>query len=402
MGPTDQRPAERNQRLTDALARRLRTPDTGNRITYDGEVKGFGLRITAAGAKAFILNYRCGGRERRITIGAFPDWSVAAARKEAQRLRALVDQGRDPLAERDSERTAPTVSTLCARYLEDHLPRKRPSSQRDDRSMIERDILPALGRRKVADVRFADVDHLHRTISRRAPIRANRVVALLSKMFSLAMRWGWRPDSPVRGIERNLETKRQRYLPPAEIARLSDALNHRPGVAADIVRWLLLTGCRFSEAANAHWQQFDLEAGTWTRASHETKQKKTITTPLSAPARALLANLHERNGASPHVFPGPAGRPVRSIKTAWATICRDAGLEGVRVHDLRHSFAALLVSSGASLVLIGKLLGHSQAQTTNRYAHADLDPLREAAERVGAVVTGQPMAEVVQLRKGGA
>jgi integrase len=255
-----QEPTEIRQRLTDAIVRKLPVPGKGNKRIPDSEVKGFNAQVTAAGARGFVLRYRIRGIERLYTIGTFPAWSVSAAREEAKHLKREIDRGVDPLGEREAERDAPTVADLAARYIEEHLPRKRPSSQRDDRSMIERDIKPALGKHKVADLQFGDVDRLHRAISKRAPFRANRVLALLSKMFSLAIRWRWRSDNPCRGVERNHETRRERYLGPAELARLAAVLEAHPErTSANLIRFLLLTGCRFGEATHATWDQFDLE-----------------------------------------------------------------------------------------------------------------------------------------------
>jgi integrase len=383
------------QRLNDSIIKALPAPDTGNRITYDAEMPGFGVRVTAAGARAFVLNYRTGGRERRITIGQHPAWSVKAARDEAKRLRREIDSGRDPLAEEQAEREAPTIAELCARYVEHHLPKKR--SAKDDRAMIENDILPRLRWLRVQDARFTDIDKLHREISKRAPIRANRVVALLSKMFSLSIRWGWRADNPARGIERNPENKRERYLSGEEMARLTVALvDHRDQQAANIVRVLLLTGARRGEVFNMRWADLDLETGVWVKPSAHTKQKKTHRVPLSAPARQLLASIAR---TSEYVFPGRySGRRIE-IHGNWREICDAAKLEGVRVHDLRHSYASILASAGLSLPVIGALLGHTQAQTTARYAHLFDDPLRAATERVGAIVapvTGG--GEVVTIR----
>jgi len=189
-------------------------PVKGNRIAYDTEVPGFGVRNTAAGAQSFILNYRTrAGRERRYTIGAFPDWTAKVAREEARRLRALIDLGGDPLADIQAGHDAPTVADLCRRYEDEHLPRKRPRSAEEDRILIRTRILPALGSIKVADVTYDHIDGLHRKITKQGkPYRANRTVALLSKMFSLAStKWRLRSDNPCRGIERNPEPPRERY-----------------------------------------------------------------------------------------------------------------------------------------------------------------------------------------------
>ena len=185
-------------------------------------MKGFGIRVTAAGAKAFILNYRTRtGRERRYTIGSFPDWKTGPARDEAARLKKLIDVGHDPMAELDADRDAKTVADLCARFVAEHLAKKRPSTVRNYRALIDGDIMPALKHKKVAEVEFTDVDSLHRRVTKRAPYMANRTVAVLSKMFALAVKWKWRNDNPVRGIERNHEEKRERYLSSIEIDGLT-------------------------------------------------------------------------------------------------------------------------------------------------------------------------------------
>ena len=295
------------RKLTDGIVKGLATPAKGNRIEYDTEVKGFGARVTAAGARSFILNYRTrSGRERRYTIGSFPDWQTIAARKEAAELKKLVDRGGDPLGDLEQVREAPTVADMCSRYQSDHLPKKREISQRDDRSMIAKDILPALKHRKVAEVTFSEIDALHRSITARAPYRANRVVALLSKMFGLAIRWGWRADNPAKGIERNQENKRHRYLSADELGRLTAALADYPDQqAANIIRLLLLTGARSGEVRSACWDQFDLTTGIWTKPGATTKQKTDHRVPLSAPARQLLSELYAaRRGGQEHVFPG--------------------------------------------------------------------------------------------------
>jgi hypothetical protein len=190
-------------KLTDSMLRRLPTPARGNKIAYDDAVKGFGCRVTAAGGRSFILNYRrrTDGRERRITIGSFPDWDTPTAREEAKRLKRAIDGGADPLGEQEENRAAATVADLCARFQRDYLPRNRPSTQRVYKQQIATDILPALGRAKVAAVSHADVDGFHRRLSTRAPTHANRTLAVLSRMFNLSIRWGWRADNPCRGVE---------------------------------------------------------------------------------------------------------------------------------------------------------------------------------------------------------
>ncbi len=398
-------PRAETPRLTDGDIKRLDPPAKGARIHYDGEVKGFGARVTAAGARAFVLNYRTkSGRERRITIGSFPDWQVKAARDEAKRLKQLIDQGGDPLADIKAEREAPTVADLCDRFVSEHLPRLRASSQADYKRMLSNHIRPHFGEHlKVADVVYADIDRLHRRITAVGHNhRANRVVAVLSKMFSLAVRWEMRTDNPVKGIERNTEHKRIRYLSGDELARLTQALAaHDDAQAANIIRLLLLTGARRSEVLSARWDDLDLVAGTWSKPASSTKQNQPHTVPLSAPARQLLAEIFKEDGSKTYVFPGVGDTGHRiSIKRDWGAICKAAGITGLRIHDLRHSFASLAASAGYSLPMIGALLGHSNPVTTHRYSHLFDDPLRQAAERIGTIVTtaGMPAPAPTKIK----
>jgi integrase len=384
------RTQEMAQKLTDGIVKGLPAPSRGNKVHYDTVVKGFGCRVTAAGARAFVLNYRTrAGRERRYTIGAFPEWRTVAAREEAAELKKRIDRGEDPLAEIQAGRDAPTVSYLAERYIEEHLPKKRQGSQLEDRSMIATRVLPALGALKVADVTFSDIDGLHRKITKGGtPLRANRVVALLSKMFALAIKWRMRTDNPCRGVERNPENKRTRYLSGAEIAALTDALTkHDDQQAANIVRSLLFTGARRGEVLAAKWEDIDLESGVWTKPGATTKQKTLHRVPLSAPARLLLWELKATAVEGEYVFPGRARGHRVEIKSNWARLCKAARITGARVHDLRHTYASIAASSGASLPTIGALIGHSQAQTTHRYAHLLDDPLRAATERVGSIIS---------------
>jgi integrase len=368
-------------KLTPKLVDGITAPARGNRIEYDSEVKGFGVRVTAGGAKAFILNYRNGaGRERRLTIGRHPEWRVGAAREEAKALLRRVDRGDDPLGQIQAGRLAPTFADLADRYIAEHLPRKRPSSQEEDRALLK--LTDSLRHAKVSDLSHADIAALHRKVTKtRGPYRANRVRALLSKMFSLAIVWRMRTDNPVRGVERNHEEGRERYLSADEIAQLMRALaDYSNKASANIIMLALLTGARRGELLNATWDQFDLAAGVWVKPSSHTKQKRPHRVPLSPEAWQLLTAMHaERTGGL--LFAG-------GVRYAWEKVRRQAGLDDVRFHDLRHSFASMLASSGQSLPVIGRLLGHTQAQTTLRYSHLQDDVLREATAGVGKLVGG--------------
>jgi integrase len=251
-------------------------------------------------------------------------------------------------------------------------------------------------------VTFTDIDRLHRRISETAPYQANRCLALLSVMFALAVRWHMRADNPCVGVARNKEHSRERYLTGNELARLLAALDgYRDQRRAAIFKLLLLTGARRGEVLSMQWQDVDLGAGTWTKPHGRTKQKERHAIPLSAAARTVLAGLKpEQSG---FIFPAGRGASghMRTVEKPWKTVCEAAGITGLRVHDLRHSYAAQLASAGIGLHVIGGLLGHRKPATTARYAHLTDRALREATERVGAIIAGEQSAEVLPLNKRG-
>jgi integrase len=385
-------------KLTDTAVRTLPLPDKGSRIVYDGESKGFGCRVTAGGARSFVLNYRSrDGRERRMTIGAYPAWKVAAARQEAAELRRRIDRGEDPVGDAEAARAAPDIAGLCARFLDEYVPALRPKTRVSYESAINRFVLPALRHVKVDALTYSDAAALHRKVTKESgPYAANRAVATLSRMMSLAVRWGWRADNPVRGIERNTEEKRERFLSGAELARLMAVLaDYRDRQAADIVRLLLLTGARKGEVLAMRWEHLDMQSGAWSKPAAATKQGKPHRVPISAPARLILAGLRDAAaGSEGFVFPGARGGHREDIKSAWPAICKAAGIADCRIHDLRHTYASILASAGLSLPVIGGLLGHTQPATTARYAHLLDDPLRAATERAAAAIA-RPEGEVV-------
>jgi integrase len=326
------------ERLTDSLARKTLPPACGQLILWDAALKGFALRVTARGAKSFLLDYRAEGRQRRITLGSYPDWSVAAARQAAKTMKREVDQGRDPMGERHADREARTMQDLWERYEVEHLPRKAARSQTDERSMWKAIILPRFGKMRIAAIDHDAIDSLHQDITkiRGTPVRANRVVEVLRRAFNLAIRWKWCDDNPAAGVRKNPEEKRNRYLNRTEIAALARALQeHTEPASANAIKLLMLTGARRGEVLGATWEMFDLENGIWAKPSAHTKQRRLHRVPLSEPALGLLLEIKAQAieaakkanlELDSFVFSGSTGKPLTDIKRTWTSVCRKAGL----------------------------------------------------------------------------
>jgi integrase len=406
--------------------KKLVTDKPATKIVWDEELRGFGLRLTAAGTITFVLDYYFRGTKRRYCIGRHPEFTADAARQEAMALKVDIQNGHDPVAERRDWKSEPTFAALAAAWLEEAERRKRKNSLRDDRRMLTKIILPQLGERRLDELNEKPIVKLHEAM-RATPYQGNRCLALVSSVFNFGMRQKWCLTNPAKGIPKFAEAKRERWLTVEELQKFREALdNYENKSAANALRLLLLTGSRASEALKARWEEFDLQRGVWTKPSHHTKQKKTEHIPLSAPALKLLESMAPENPTGP-LFPG---KPVKgesarvarvSLKRPWVQACKAAGLveayvidgkrkdeDGkpkpltryrptVRVHDLRHNFASHLASNGVSLQVVGKLLGHTQAATTMRYAHLQDAPLRDAANQFGRIFTHTP--KVADRRK---
>jgi integrase len=369
-------------------------------IYWDAKVKGFGLRRTR-GRGAFIFEYRQDGQTRRYTIGSFEDpWSTTAARARARELKKLIDRGEDPQAERVERRRAARVKDLVERWRLEHSPRNRPRTRQQNEYILAQWVIPELGEKLVSEVDHAMINRLHLKIGRTGkrrptPYRANRVVALLSRLFTLAVLWGMRPDNPVKGVERFVESERERPLVEDEFERLLAALDAEPDrTAVDVIGLLLLTGARCNELLSASWGQLELDGkaepprGVWSKPATNTKQKKLHRIPLSPETTLAFLDRKRRLGVSvlpqAYLFPGLQDRGYRRvIWPAWGRIVVAARLGDLRLHDLRHHFATVLAGNNVSLQIIGRLLGHSALATTQRYAHLLDSPLQQATNYFG-------------------
>ena len=381
---------------------------------FDTEILGLAAKVQTSGMRTFTLDYRYAGRQRRMTIGRWPEWSVTAARERAKDLRRMIDEGQDPLAAKEELREAPHITDMINRYIREHLPKLAPVNAGDQTSMLRQMLEPAWGDRLVTDITKSDVAKFLDFVAegrprpckqkpnnrarklqghKPTPVRANRVGEVLCKMFTLAVEWEWRADNPAQGFHRRLEHARERFLSPEELVRLAAALDKAADQrGASIMRLCMLTGARVGEVRTARFEQFNLDYAIWSKPASTTKQRKIHRVPIS---QDVVAIVRQRKLVVPKenvwLFPGDAiGKPVREVRRFWLKIRQEADLPDVRIHDLRHTFASLLVSGGASLEVIGRLLGHSQMQTTQRYAHLMESPLRAGVDSVASIFRPRP------------
>lgn len=359
---------------------------------WDDEVPGFGLRVLPSGRKSFIVQYRAGRRPRRISLGPSTVLTCEQARTRAITIIAAVRNGDDPAAKRDADREALTVGELADRFDREHISvRLKNSTAKGYRRMIDRVILPALGRHRVTEVTRADIAKLHHDM-RHIPYDANRCLEIVSKMFNLAEMWGLRPDgtNPRKHIKKYPEEKRERFLSVAELRRVGEVLREMEqegielpsGIAA--VRLLMLTGCRLGEIMRLKWEYVDF-VGRALRLPDSKTGAKVV--HLGQPALEVLETI-ERIEDNSWVITGTLpGAPLYDLQPFWQRVRARAGLKDVRIHDLRHTFASTAVAAGQGLPIIGKLLGHTQVQTTARYAHLAADPVRTAADQISEKIS---------------
>lgn len=379
------------KKLVDALEPCIGRPA----FCWDSQLSGFGVKVLENGNRKYVVKYRAGGggrgaQQRWLTLGAHGAITCEQARSLAQQALAAVSRGEDPQSEKLKRRSAPTMRDVWARFAAEQLPLKKPSTARNYERQWRDIIEPAFGAQRVDALTRAEIDRLHKRM-RPTPYHANRTLALISRLMSLAEAWEWRAagDNPCKHVEKFKEKARERYLTGEELSRLGAALNEMvesgelTREAATAVRLLLLTGARLNEILTARWEWVNME-----RFTIDLPDSKTGKKPIYMSA-AAIALLEEQRGAtrdpdSPFILPGRTrGKPLNNLSKPWARVCERIGLTGVRLHDLRHTAASVAVGTGATLPLIGKLLGHRQAQTTQRYAHVDADPALVAANQLG-------------------
>ena len=362
-------------------------------VYWDGELTGFGLRVRRSGRKSYVVQTRIAGKLCWFTIGPHGPLNPDQARARALEILACAKKGIDP-RNADARREAePSMADLGRRFLEEYVPvHCKPSTREEYSRSVKLFVDPVIGELRVPEVQRKDIAALHHGL-RDKPYQANRTLGVLSKMFSLAEVWGWRPDgsNPCRHVKRYKEHKRERFLSPEETERLGQVLRdveEEMSSAVAAFRLLLLTGCRMSEIRDLRWEYVKDDC-------IELPDAKTggRVVPLGPEARAVLSAI-PRDEDNPWVIAGRLpGSHLTDLQRPWRRIRKQAGLEGVRIHDLRHSFASRALALGESLTMIGKLLGHTQVQTTARYAHLARDSIQTAAARITGSIGGNLLGE---------
>jgi integrase len=380
---------------------------------WDRELHGFGLKVTPAGRKVYLVQYRLGGRKgrtRRVTIGQHGSpWTPRTARTEAGRLLGEIAAGRDPAAERDNAKADKSLGIVLDQFMAEHTVKLKPATVEEYQRLIRLYIKPRLQNRSIGDLKRLDIARVHHELSDK-PYQANRVLAFLSAFFSWTEKHGLRPDgsNPCRHVDKYRETRRERFLSQAELGSLGDALRQAerdnscsPWVIVAI-RLLTFTGARRNEILTLRWKHVSEEHACLMLPDSKTGRKAIH---LNAPALALLQTIPRLEG-NPYVICGEKpGQHLANIEKPWRRIRKAASLEDVRLHDLRHSFASVAASGGQSLLVIGKMLGHSKATTTARYAHLADDPVKAASDAVGrhiaAAMDAGRNGEIVDLARKG-
>ncbi|MFN6933548.1 MAG: tyrosine-type recombinase/integrase [Tsuneonella sp.] len=360
-------------------------------FVWDGELSGLGIRVFPTGRKQFVLQYRYGRTSRRMSLGRFGAITPDQARGLALEAMVKLRQDIDPLAVKRAKRTALTVRELADRFDEEHIAvHLKASTAKEYRRNLKLFILPAIGHLRIVDVTRADIAKYHHDWRHR-PYQANRNLEIISKMFNLAELWGLRPDgtNPRRHIKKYPEKKRERYFSPGELQSIGRVLGEMEEERIELpsaiaaVRLLLFTGCRLGEIMTLRWEHVDLDSKLLRLPDSKTGAKEVH---LGNAAIAVLETITPALD-NPFVIEGRNPRAhLTDLQPFWQRLRGRAGLKNARIHDLRHTFASVAVSHGQSLPMIGKLLGHTQVQTTARYAHLANQPVLQAANDVSDLI----------------
>ena len=365
------------------------TPQTKEVFRWDKNYKGFGVRVSPKGRKSFIVQYRKNTRTKRVSLGTFGNLTVNEARKKAKRILGEVAAGHDPAEKIKLFRDTPTMATACERFLKEHVAtRLKPSTQKEYKRNIELYILPKFRTFKVNEISQDDIAKAHHELSDK-PYQANRNLGVLSRLFNLCEIWGYRPEgtNPCRHIKKYKEKKRETFLSKVEITNLMQVLDTSIETQTESIfvasafKLLLLTGCRLSEIQTLQWSYIKQTHIEFPESKTDYKR-----IPLSPLALSILDDIPKLQN-NPFVIAGKLpGRHYSDLQKPWRRIRKRANIPHVRIHDLRHTFASHAVMSGHPLPIVAKLLGHTQIQTTMRYAHLADKEVAFASENISSTL----------------
>lgn len=380
-------------------------PHDGRRDYYfDTQVRGLQLAVYPTGRKSFYLFRKIKGRPERILIGPYPDLSIEQARGKASEFNAAIARGENPADERRKLNNEATLQEAFDSFLQGYKKPKRKTWEEDEaqlRRYLDWDKSPRWRKRKLSEIRHSDVEGLHVTVGEEnGPYAANRLLALLRAVFNYAVKHGWSGPNPAAGITKFPEQARERFLQGDEIPRFFKALRAETTDALfrDYFTLLLLTGARRANVMAMRWEELNLAMATWTIP--DTKGGGPLTLPLVPEAVAILKARKKSAGENPWVFPTrakgkkSASGHLEEPKGAWNKLLDAAGIEDLRLHDLRRTLGSWQAATGASLPVIGKSLGHKQHATTMIYSRLNLDPVRNsvtnATRAIFAAANGKP------------
>ena len=356
-------------------------------VVWDHELSGFGVRVYPSGTKVYMVQTRSGGKSRRVTIGRHGVLSAEQARRKAAQVIASIKSGGEPARPQSWPDAGPTIAEVADRYLKEHVTvRCKPSTARACRYTLDRYLLPVFGARPLGTIGREEVAALQYRLHK-TPIMSNRVIDMLSRLFNTAEAWGIAPEggNPCRFVQKYKERSCERFLSEEEFCRLGrvlDEVKAEGRVSANAVaaiRLLMLTGCRRGEIVTLRWEDVDLEAGELRLRDAKTGPRQVALSPAAVRVLSAIPRVVD----TPWVIAGrKPGTRLANLNASWLVVRARAGLDDVRLHDLRHSFASRALALGESLSMIGKLLGHRKVQTTARYAHLAQDSVKASAARV--------------------
>lgn len=368
--------ANLNKSFIDAVS----LPPSGRVEYYDTKINGLCLRVSSSGIKVLYYSRRYRRQLVRIKIGKWPDISVEMARNKVSEYNAKVAQRINPLAEVKADREQMTFDELFTAFME-RWSRPSKKTSHEDESIYKRYISRHLKNKALSEITKKDIAHIFSLVSKNYPYRANRVLSVLSSVFNRGIEWGLCEHNPCRGIKKNREKSRERFLTQEELPIFFDAVKALKSPIMEAYFLIsLFTGARQGNVLAMRWKEIDFRRKEWFIA--ETKNGTSQRVPLIPAVIDILKNLKHYNE---FVFYSPTSKSghIEEPKKAWKKIVAYGKFEDLRIHDLRRTFGSWQAITGASLAIIGKSLNHKSATATQVYARLSNDPIRDAMQKAG-------------------